>query len=246
MKPTSFPGRTASRRASAERTRGRPSSQGCAVTKRRNAVCMCMHVAKPTRYPARTRKPAAPVLPEQQQAGRATLPANLPTYFTQSTSPVTVLLLPLPASLSYPIAPDDDDDLDLPNAVATAAPSANHTRLTSPRILHQYQHYHQHHHQQQHPARRHRTHPNQSSPRNLQADAQGLGFQNPSVLIHPPSLRIHLTRLRRGLYHLSPRKLRQQGPREAVPSRMRGSRRSRRRPQEQNRGLGTRFDRLQA
>lgn len=103
---------------------------------------MCMHVAKPARHPARTRKPAAPVLPEQQQAGRATLPANLPTYFTQSTSPVTVLLLPLPASLSYPIAPDDDDDLDLPNAVATAAPSANHTRLTSPRILHQYQHYH--------------------------------------------------------------------------------------------------------
>ena len=103
---------------------------------------MCMHVAKPARHPARTRKPAAPVLPEQQQAGRATLPANLPTYFTQSTSPVTVLLFPLPASLSYPIAPDDDDDdLDLPNAVATTAPSSNHTRLTCPSILH-HQYYH--------------------------------------------------------------------------------------------------------
>ena len=116
--------------------------QGCAVSKRQT---LCCTVAKPPSQgtPAQT-SAAAPVLPEQQQAGRATLPANLPTYFTQSTSPVTVLLLPLPASLSYPIAPDDDDDLDLPNAVATAAPSANHTRLTSPRILHQYQHYHDH------------------------------------------------------------------------------------------------------
>jgi hypothetical protein len=92
-KPTSFPGRTASRRASAERTRGRPSSQGCAVTKRRNAVCMrmCMHVAKPARHPARATKPAAALLPEQQQAGRATLlptcQPTLPTEHLDSESP---------------------------------------------------------------------------------------------------------------------------------------------------------------
>lgn len=72
--------------------------------------------------------PAAPVLPEQQQAGRATL---LPTCQPTLPSDISgaVFFFPLQASLSYPIGPDDDDDLRPPNAVATAAPSTNQSTI---------------------------------------------------------------------------------------------------------------------
>lgn len=98
-----------------------------------------MHVAKPARHPARATAPAAPVLPEQQQAGRATL---LPTC--QPTLPSRPLPVPvlLSSRSSIPIAPVRTRRRRRrrrrpppPNAVATAAPSANqprsYARLTS-------------------------------------------------------------------------------------------------------------------
>jgi len=120
-------------------TRGRPSSQGCAVTKRRNAVCM--HVAKPARHPARANRTSCTYAARATTDRACNSAANLPTYFTQSTSPV-LLSLPEQASLLHPSRTRRRRRRrrrpSPPTAVATAAPSAiddpttSCTRLTCP------------------------------------------------------------------------------------------------------------------
>jgi hypothetical protein len=59
-------------------------------------------------------------------------PANL--LYPLDISSVEVLLLPLPASISYPIAPDDDDDLHPTQSLPPPFPPTSHIRLTCPRI----------------------------------------------------------------------------------------------------------------
>jgi hypothetical protein len=100
-----------------------------------------MHVAKPARHSARATMPAAALLPEQQQAGRATL---VPTC--QPTLPSRHLSSGSPSSPVTSISIDPDSTRRRrrrpppPNAVATAAPSANRHPFDHPANIH-------HHHQ---------------------------------------------------------------------------------------------------